>query len=114
TDHAGRQLVGRPLLVTTNDRGLGLFNGDTGVMTLREDGRVAGVFGEPGAPAVHAAASLADVDSAHAMTIHKSQGSQARSVTVLLPDADSRLLTRELLYTAITRARERVTLVGSA
>jgi len=114
TDHAGRQLVGRPLLVTTNDRGLGLFNGDTGVMTLREDGRVAGVFGEPGAPAVHAAASLADVDTAHAMTIHKSQGSQARSVTVLLPDADSRLLTRELLYTAITRARERVTLVGSA
>ncbi|MGO1166855.1 MAG: exodeoxyribonuclease V subunit alpha [Janibacter sp.] len=113
TDYSGRQLVGRPLLVTTNDRGLGLYNGDTGVMALRADGRVVGVFGDPTAPLVHAATSLADVDTAHALTIHKSQGSQARSVTVLLPDADSRLLTRELLYTAITRAQERVTLVGS-
>lgn len=113
TDYSGRQVVGRPLLVTTNDRGLGLYNGDTGVMSLRADGRVVGVFGEPSTPLVHAATSLVDVDTAHALTIHKSQGSQARSVTVLLPDADSRLLTRELLYTAITRAQERVTLVGS-
>lgn len=113
TDHTGRQLVGRPLLVTTNDRGLGLYNGDTGVLTLRGDGRLVGAFGEPGAPLVHAATSLADIDTAHAMTIHKSQGSQARSVTVLLPEADSRLLTRELLYTALTRAQETVTIVGS-
>jgi exodeoxyribonuclease V alpha subunit len=49
----------------------------------------------------------------HAMTIHKSQGSQARRVTVLLPDADSRLLTRELFYTAVTRAQERLRVVGS-
>ena len=47
------------------------------------------------------------VETMHAMTIHKSQGSQARRVTVLLPDADSRLLTRELFYTAVTRAQER-------
>lgn len=113
TDYTGRQLVGRPLLVTTNDRGLGLYNGDTGVMAMRDNDRVVGVFGEPTAPLVHAATSLADVDTAHAMTIHKSQGSQARTVTVLLPDADSRLLTRELLYTAVTRAQESVVLVGS-
>lgn len=113
SDHLGRQVVGRPLLVTTNDRGLGLFNGDTGVMALRADHRVVGVFGEPDAPIVHAASTLGEIDTAHALTIHKSQGSQARSVTVLLPDADSRLLTRELLYTAITRAQESVTLVGS-
>ena len=50
----------------------------------------------------------------HAMTIHKSQGSQAREVVVLLPPPRSRLLTRELFYTAITRARERVVVVGSA
>ena len=112
-DYHGRQVVGRPLLVTRNDRGLGLFNGDTGVMALREDGRLVGVFGDHTAAHVHAATSLADVDTAHAMTIHKSQGSQAKSVTVLLPDADSRLLTRELLYTAITRAEDQVTLVGS-
>jgi exodeoxyribonuclease V alpha subunit len=48
----------------------------------------------------------------HAMTIHKSQGSQADEVTVLLPQEDSRLLTRELLYTAVTRAKERVRVVG--
>lgn len=113
TDYSGRQLVGRPLLVTTNDRALGLYNGDTGVMALRADDRVVGVFGDPAAPLVHAATSLADVDTAHAMTIHKSQGSQARTITVLLPDEDSRLLTRELLYTAITRAQESVVLVGS-
>lgn len=113
SEHPGRQVVGRPLLVTTNDRGLGLYNGDTGVLALRADHRVVGVFGEPGAPIVHAASTLGDVDTAHALTIHKSQGSQARSVTVLLPDPDSRLLTRELLYTAITRAQESVTLVGS-
>jgi exodeoxyribonuclease V alpha subunit len=49
----------------------------------------------------------------HAMTIHKSQGSQADEVTVLLPQEDSRLLTRELFYTAVTRAKERVRVVGS-
>jgi exodeoxyribonuclease V alpha subunit len=49
----------------------------------------------------------------HAMTIHKSQGSQADEITVLLPPADSRLLTRELLYTAVTRAQSRVRIVGS-
>ncbi len=113
TGHFGPHHVGRPLLVTANDRGLRLYNGDTGVMSLREDGRAVAAFGEPDAPQVHAATSLADVETAYAMTIHKSQGSQARSVTVLLPEPDSRLLTRELLYTAITRAQESVTLVGS-
>jgi len=49
----------------------------------------------------------------HAMTIHKSQGSQADEVTVLLPQEDSRLLTRELFYTAVTRAKTRVRVIGS-
>ena len=49
----------------------------------------------------------------HAMTIHKSQGSQAGEVVVLLPPQDSRLLTRELFYTALTRARDKVVVVGS-
>ena len=49
----------------------------------------------------------------HAMTIHKSQGSQADEVTVLLPQEDSRLLTRELFYTAVTRAKKRVRIIGS-
>ena len=53
------------------------------------------------------------VGTMHAMTIHKSQGSQAGEVTVLLPDEDSRLLTRELFYTAVTRAQHRVRVVGT-
>ena len=55
---------------------------------------------------------LADVDTMHAMTIHKSQGSQADEVTVLMPPAESKLLTRELLYTGVTRAKRRVRVVG--
>jgi exodeoxyribonuclease V alpha subunit len=56
---------------------------------------------------------MSDVETMFATTIHKSQGSQADEVTVLLPPADSRLLTRELFYTAVTRAKEKVRVVGS-
>ena len=49
----------------------------------------------------------------HAMTVHRSQGSQFDEVTVLLPEADSRILTRELFYTAVTRAKERLRIVGA-
>jgi exodeoxyribonuclease V alpha subunit len=58
-------------------------------------------------------ARLAAVDTVYAMTVHKSQGSQFDVVAFLLPSADSRVLTRELLYTAVTRARERLVLVGT-
>jgi exodeoxyribonuclease V alpha subunit len=103
--------AGRPVLVTANDYGLGLYNGDTGATVLR-DGTLRAVIA--GAERLEFATSrLADVDTMHAMTIHKSQGSQAEAVTVLLPPEDSRLLTRELLYTAVTRAKERVRVVGS-
>lgn len=104
--------VGRPLLVTANDYGLGLYNGDTGVTVLRDGVLRAAIAG---AATTHdfATSRLAEVDTMHAMTIHKSQGSQVREVTVLLPPEDSRLLTRELLYTAVTRAREKVRVVGT-
>ncbi len=55
---------------------------------------------------------LGGVETMHAMTIHKSQGSQADVVSVLLPDVESRLLTRELFYTAVTRAQQRVRVIG--
>jgi len=105
--------VGRPILVTANDYGLGLYNGDIGVAVLR-DGGLRAAMAAAGGPVEFATGRLADVETMHAMTIHKSQGSQAAEVTVLLPPEDSRLLTRELLYTAVTRAREKVRLVGSA
>ncbi len=56
---------------------------------------------------------LSGVETVHAMTVHKSQGSQAHTVSVVLPDEESRLLTRELFYTAVTRAQERVRVVGT-
>lgn len=105
--------IGRPLLVTANDYGLKLLNGDTGVTVLR-DGALRAVMSCAGGPVEFATSRLADIDTMHAMTIHKSQGSQATEVTVLLPPTDSRLLTRELLYTAVTRAREKVRLIGTA
>ena len=108
---------GRPVLVTANDYGLNLYNGDTGVAVMR-DGGLRAVMAVPApdgsGPLELATGRLSDVETMHAMTIHKSQGSQATEVTVLLPTEDSRLLTRELLYTAVTRAREKVRLVGTA
>jgi exodeoxyribonuclease V alpha subunit len=111
-----RWYVGRPVLVTANDYGLKLYNGDTGVTVL--DGRVAdGVLrvsiGTASGVLQFATSRLADVETMHAMTIHKSQGSQAEEVTVLLPPEDSRLLTRELFYTAVTRAKSKVRVVGT-
>jgi exodeoxyribonuclease V alpha subunit len=105
--------VGRPLLVTANDYGLGVYNGDTGVVIrLADDQRRAVVSGSGGA-LDFAPTRLSDVETMHAMTIHKSQGSQAEVVTVLLPAADSRLLTCELFYTAVTRASGTVRVIGS-
>lgn len=104
---------GRPVLVTANDYGLNLYNGDTGVAVMRDGGLRAVMAGASG-PIELAAGRLADIETMHAMTIHKSQGSQATEVTVLLPTEDSRLLTRELLYTAVTRARHKVRLIGTA
>ena len=104
---------GRPVLVTANDYGLGLYNGDTGVALLR-DGALRAVMAGAGGPVELATGRLSDIETMHAMTIHKSQGSQSAEITVLLPPSDSRLLTRELLYTAVTRAREKVRLIGTA
>jgi exodeoxyribonuclease V alpha subunit len=104
--------VGRPLLVTANDHELRLFNGDTGVLIAMPEG-VAACFERDGELTSIAPSRLADVDSVYAMTIHKSQGSQFEIATVLLPDPTSRLLSRELLYTAATRAQQRLLLVGS-
>ncbi len=104
---------GRPLLVTANDYALGLYNGDTGVVVRDGTGHPRAVIAGTDRRRRLAVSRLGDVDTMHAMTIHKAQGSQARQVTVLLPAEDSALLTRELLYTAVTRAREQVVVVGS-
>ncbi len=96
------------MLVTANDYSLGVYNGDTGVVVASPDGLRARI----GATSC-ATSRLGDVETMYAMTIHKSQGSQAKEVTVLMPPEESRLLTRELFYTAVTRAKEKVRVVGT-
>lgn len=108
-----RDYVGRPLLVTENDYELGLYNGDTGVIVERPDGRATAAF-ERGREVLHfSPLRLGGVETVYAMTIHKSQGSQFDTAAVLLPAAGSRILTRELLYTAVTRARRELILIGT-
>jgi exodeoxyribonuclease V alpha subunit len=108
--------VGRPVLVTENRDDLDLRNGDVGLVvsgTSRARARVAFPTVEAGGIHVVDAARLPAHETAFSMTIHKSQGSQYDEVVVVLPARPSALLTRELVYTALTRARARVVVVGS-
>ncbi|MCP9491021.1 MAG: exodeoxyribonuclease V subunit alpha [Solirubrobacteraceae bacterium MAG38_C4-C5] len=109
----GEWYAGRPLLVTENDYALRLYNGDTGVVVAGADGRPTAAFERRGEIVEIRPSRLSAVDTVYAMTVHKSQGSQFDTAAVLLPPPDSRILTRELLYTAVTRARERLVLVGT-
>ncbi|NAZ87725.1 ATP-binding domain-containing protein, partial [Kineococcus indalonis] len=104
--------VGLPVIVTTNDPVVGVFNGDTGVV-LESGGDLVVAVGRGDGPLLVPLARLAAVEPVHAMTVHRSQGSQFGTVTVLAAPARSPLATREMLYTAVTRARHRVRLVGS-
>ncbi|MFZ0388470.1 MAG: exodeoxyribonuclease V subunit alpha [Solirubrobacteraceae bacterium] len=108
-----RWYVGRPLLVTENDRELRLYNGDTGVVVRTADDRVLAAFERGGEPVLYSPSRLGAIDTVYAMTIHKSQGSQFQTAAVLLPEPGSRILTRELLYTAATRAEDRLILIGT-
>jgi len=109
----GRWYTGRPLLVTVNDYSLRLYNGDTGVVVAGEGGRPQAVFERGEEVVAVSPARLASVETVYAMTIHKSQGSQFATVAVLLPEIGSPILTRELLYTAVTRGQDRVMVVAS-
>jgi len=105
---------GEPLLVTTNDYDIGLYNGDTGVVVNDGNGGLIAVFGRGGDPIPVPLVRLGAVRSLHAMTVHRSQGSQFNRITVLLPPAGSPLGTRETVYTAVTRAEKHVRVLGSA
>ncbi|GGI06985.1 exodeoxyribonuclease V subunit alpha [Egicoccus halophilus] len=105
-------LPGRPVLVTENDHQLKIYNGDVGVVVATEQGpRVA--FPTIEGPRLLSPSRLESTETVHAMTIHKSQGSQFTHAVVVLPDANSRILSRELFYTGVTRAERQVTVVGS-
>lgn len=113
---SGDWYVGRPVMVTRNDYATSVYNGDIGV-TLPDPGR-------PGALRVYfmegdtvrsvLATRLRNVETAFAMTVHKSQGSEFRHTVLALPRERGAVLTRELVYTGITRASEQFTLVSPA
>ena len=105
--------VGRPLMVTENDYSLKLYNGDVGVVVTTEHGQVTAAFERQGQVVRFSPTRLAAIDTVFAMTIHKSQGSQFDAAAVLLPPVDSPILTRQLLYTAVTRASRRLIVAGS-
>ncbi len=104
--------VGMPLMITRNQPERGLFNGDIGLVR-RENGLLRIVFPNPEHPGKYRSflpVELPEHEPVFGMTVHKSQGSGFQNVLIVFPDHDSPLLTRELLYTAITRAEEQVTL----
>jgi len=105
--------LGRPVIVTANDYSLRLFNGDTGAVVARRDGGLGVVFRRGGSLVSISPSRLSALDTVFAMTVHKAQGSEFRQIAILLPPPASAVLTRELLYTAVTRAQDGVMVVGS-
>ncbi len=107
---------GRPVMITSNDYALGLMNGDIGIALRDHSDTIRVVFPadskeyEGGLHWV-SPLRLPNVETAYAMTVHKSQGSEFNHVALVLPDNLSQVLTRELIYTGITRAKEQFSLV---
>ncbi|RJR42705.1 MAG: exodeoxyribonuclease V subunit alpha [Desulfobacteraceae bacterium] len=110
----GAWYPGRPVLVSRNEYELRLFNGDSGVALpdLEDQGDLKVCFpAEGGFRKIHPS-RLPEHETCYAMTVHKSQGSEFEKIIVILPDRDSPVLTRELIYTAITRAKRSVEIWG--
>lgn len=110
----GSWYPGRPVLITRNDYGLGLFNGDIGICLPDQDEGSVKVWFEQsdGGLKSYSPYRLPQCETVFAMTIHKSQGSEFDEVVVVLPDEDNRILSRELIYTAVTRAKKSVKIVA--
>jgi len=109
--------AGRPVMVTRNDDSLGVMNGDIGLCLPRQDGQQPPSLwvAFPDGTGVRwiAPARLDTVETVFAMTVHKSQGSEFAQVLLVLPSQDTPVLTRELIYTGLTRARERLVLCAA-
>ncbi|MFZ9678272.1 MAG: exodeoxyribonuclease V subunit alpha [Quisquiliibacterium sp.] len=106
--------IGRPVIVSRNDHTLRLFNGDIGIMLPGDSAQPMVFFTQPGGGFRQIApVRLPPVQTAFAMTVHKAQGSEFDAVMTILPQQANRVLTRELLYTAVTRARHEVLIAGS-
>jgi exodeoxyribonuclease V alpha subunit len=106
--------IGRPVMVLRNDYLLGLFNGDVGIALPDASGELAVRFPMPGGGFRAVPIARMPVhETAFATTVHKSQGSEFDAVLLVLPVQPNRVLTREMVYTAVTRARSRVAIAGT-
>ncbi len=105
--------AGRPVMIVQNDHQLGLYNGDIGIVQPDQDGRIRVWFEDPHHPdGVRGVlpSRLPGHETVFAMTVHKSQGSEFARVLMILPPEDGPLMTRELVYTGVTRAKQRLEL----
>ncbi|QEN04704.1 exodeoxyribonuclease V subunit alpha [Thiospirochaeta perfilievii] len=100
---------GEPIMITKNDYINGLFNGDRGVVFAFNNGLYA-FFKENSGYKVVSISKIVDYETSYAGTVHKSQGSEFTNVCIIVPEGSEKMLTREILYTALTRAKEKVTL----
>ena len=107
----GEWFAGRPVMVTRNDAQLGVFNGDVGVVLPNHEGKLKVWFLDGEALRSVSVMRLAQVETAFVMTVHKSQGSEFEHTALVLPHGGAEVLSRELVYTGITRAREQFTLL---
>ena len=109
---------GRPVMIRRNDYRTGLFNGDVGVVwpeRVRGQRQIRIWFRTPAGPLkAFSPSQLPEHQTAFALTVHKSQGSEYRHVILILPEQDNPVLSRELLYTGLSRAREKIGLVADA
>lgn len=105
--------AGRPVIINTNDYNLKLYNGDVGICLRNKKGELRVYFQQKDEIRAFAPARLSSHSSAYVLTVHKSQGDEFRNVGLILPSKESKVLSRELVYTAVTRARESVQIIGS-
>lgn len=103
---------GRPVIINTNDYALGLSNGDLGVCVRSADESLTVGFDRDDGMVFLRPSRLPDHSAAFALTVHKSQGSEFEEIMLVLPEKSSKILSRELLYTALSRARNGVTVMG--
>ncbi len=104
---------GRPIMVTENHYNTGLYNGDTGLLWLNEEGKLQAAFPDNNSVRWLSLGRLPRIETVYAMTIHKTQGSEFAHVGLVLPEMDSLILSRELLYTGITRASKKLSIFSA-
>jgi exodeoxyribonuclease V alpha subunit len=105
--------INRPVMITRNDYTTGLFNGDIGILRKAQDNNIYIYFkNTEGCLKKFSPYKIKDVDTVYSMTVHKSQGSEFNNVMLILPDTPNPVVTRELIYTGITRTKSQIFIIA--